>query len=315
MGYAQRAQQSTPNRVYADVQTFGACSSGPVVRTLDLATSLVTQVQRLDESTSNNRTLPVPTSVSDDELEWEADGVTLLQQFDRSTGQFANVPEVQISTPATSVQEEPPPGLPAVPGQPTLGQVSRASGVQPSTAARNDAWVVSSSSTERPVMSERSRAMFGAVMRSVIFAPMEPGMENPVYESMRQMDAARESLQRTRAPSEASVNEDLDLPPHPRQPEDANDWNATMDTATTETLQTSTTVPAIARGPTPPVSEAGSFVQVLPVELQTQISDQASDVATAPSLTPQPPATNTSGDGASDNASAISVNWQRPELL
>ena len=85
--------------------------------------------------------------------------------------------------------------------------------------------------------------------------------------------------------------------------------------ATTETLRTSTMVPAIARGPTPPLSDAGSFVQVPPVELQTTNSDQASDFATAPSLTPQPPETNTSGDGASDNASAISANWQKPELL
>ena len=86
MGYAQRAQQSTPGRVYADVQTFGACSSGPVVRTLDLATSLVTQVQRLDDNgaTSQQRTLPVPTPVSDDEPEWEADG-TMLQWLNRGT--------------------------------------------------------------------------------------------------------------------------------------------------------------------------------------------------------------------------------------
>ena len=72
-----------------------------------------------------------------------------------------------------------------------------ASGVQPSTVARNDAWVVSPSSAARPVMSEQSSSMFGAAMRtlrSVIWAPMEPGMPNPAHEAVRQLDAARESL-------------------------------------------------------------------------------------------------------------------------
>ena len=136
---------------------------------------------------------------------------------------------------------------------------------------------------------------------------------------MRQDVADLDAVVRTdtRPPSPAGTNEDLDIPPHPRQPDDANDWNATVDTATTETLQISimaTTVPAIARGPTPPVSEAGSYVQVRPTELQPPTSDQASDNATAPFLTPLAPETNTSGDGMSDSASALSASWQQPDL-
>ena len=282
MGYAQRAQQSTPGRVYADVQTFGACSSGPVVRTLDLATSLVTQVQRLDDNgaTSQQRTLPVPTPVSDDEPEWEADG-TMLQWLNRGTEGSANVQQVLISTPATSVQEELPPGLPVMPGQLTVGQVIEASGVLPSTAARNNAWVrnpptagsgvsrsvYATSEAGAPTVPEPNDNAATASLTSLAaprsrFAGMT--LVQQAQACMRRDFADHGAIVRTdtRPPSPTGTNEDLDISPHPRQPGDTNDWNATMATATTETLQTRTTVPAIARGPTPPLSDAGSFVQV-----------------------------------------------------
>ena len=115
--YAQRAEQASSSsevqgRVYEEVQSFGACSSGPTLRTLDLATSTVTQVQRLDDTsalTRRNLQGPPPGVLqalkqlgpsSDHERDWDEDDKLTIQMFDRSDGQFHDVPEVRISTPS-----------------------------------------------------------------------------------------------------------------------------------------------------------------------------------------------------------------------
>ena len=124
LGYAQRAEQASSNsgvqsRVYEEVQTFGACSNGPTLRTLDLATSTVTRAHRLDDTsalTRRNLQGPPPGVLqameqlrpsSDDELGLDADDMPTLQKFNRSDRKFHHVLEVRISTPSVSVRDDP----------------------------------------------------------------------------------------------------------------------------------------------------------------------------------------------------------------
>lgn len=187
LGYAQRNQYEANCKVYGEVQTFGRCNSGPTLSTLDLGNAAVTQVRRLDETnTLAQRNLKLPAAgvkqASDDELDWEVDGVTLLQRFNPATKGFENVEEVQIFTPSMSVQGDPPPKAPAVmpamkygvpavvnqrvtnkilqdatrpPAPPGLpSSVTESSGVQPSMVAQCDSWVVPPSEGGAPTVPE-----------------------------------------------------------------------------------------------------------------------------------------------------------------
>ena len=43
-------------------------------------------------------------------------------------------------------------------------------------------------------MSQSDMESFRNAMRAVIFAPMEPGMTNPIFETLRQLEAAKQRV-------------------------------------------------------------------------------------------------------------------------